>query len=72
LISNKGDNHGVLFGASNSPWNRLAVRSRIYKIGERELMWTLFLILGAAIVIMAVIDNPKVEEENHKFYNKYY
>ncbi len=35
-------------------------------------MWSLFLILIAAIVIMAVIDDPKVEKENHKFYNKYY
>ena len=35
-------------------------------------MWTLFLILGAAIAIMAIIDDPRVEQENHKFYNKYY
>lgn len=55
-----------------SPWNRLAVCSRIYKIGERELMWTLLVVLVGAIVVMALAHDPKVDEAHRKFYNKYY
>ena len=41
--------------------------------GEKgNTMWVMFMILAAAIVILALLNDPRVEEEHKKFYNKYY
>lgn len=35
-------------------------------------MWTLLFILGGAFAVMALMHDPKIDEEHKKFYNKYY
>ena len=45
----------------------MVVYNRSFKIGEKKLMWTLLLILGGALALLAWIHDPKVDEEHATF-----